>query len=1412
MGLNGGGEVYVSGEFPSTVDFDPGAGTLSLAAVGGTDIFVMKLNGSGNFVWAKQMGGNSTETAWAMAVAEDGDVYTTGYFMGTVDFDPGTATANHTATSQDLFVSKLDSSGEFIWAKQMGGNASYGWSVAIDLSQNVYTTGYFFGSIDFDPGVGSAILTSSTIDIFVAKLTGPPPPPVISAPNAGADYSTTSTSSVVISGTCDATTTSIHVNGSASGVTYTSGNTTWSYTSGTLANGANLFSVTALDGVGESAADTITITVDTTPPTVAITSTATDPTHIAPIPVTVTFSEPVTGFTIGDLTIGNGNAGNFAGSGDTYTFDLTPTGLGLVTVSVGGGVSVDAALNANTASPAFSITYADLNGNSSLQHAVTFGDTSGDRGLGVYSDASGNVYACGFFQGTIDLDPGAGVSNLTATSAEDAYVAKYDATGALVWKQQIYGNGSQSANAVTADGSGNVYVCGTADTSVNVQSGVTTFSTAVSSHFDSFVVKFDSAGAHQWVKVYGGGGGGDYVSAFQVALDSGGNILLGGYFSSGVVDFDPGAGTVTAPYVANVDAYVLKLDSTGAFVWVKSAGGASGDIVRGLVVDASDNVVTSGQFRNTVDFDPSGSTVNLSSAGGDDTFVWVLSSGGTLVFAKRVGGTADEVPMEVAVSANGNIVTTGGFSGTTDFDPGAGTANMTAVGNKDAYVLVLDSSGNFVLAEQFGGTLDEQGKAITTDSSNSIYVTGEYQDTADFDPSVASYTLTAAGLNDVFVVKLQATGELAYAKSLSGTVDETGNDIAVSSGTRAVAVTGEFAGTVDFDPGAGVDNRTSAGGGDAYLVVLAGPTVTLTTTESDPTSATAIPVTVNFDTAVTGFVAGDISLTNASVANFAGSGSTFTFDLIPAGAGVVGADVAAGVAQDTLGDPNLASNTLSLTYVPVPPTITLSSSDPDPANAAITVTATLDQPSVNFVSGDVTATNATVSGFSGSGTSYSFALTPIAQGTFSAEVLAGAFTDGIGNGNVASNVVSRTYDSVGPTVALTSTATDPTNTSPIPVTVTFNESVTGFAVGDLVIANGSANNFAGGPSVYTFDLIPGSQGIVTVDVQAGVAADAAGNPNTAATQFARDYDSASPTVSITSTETSPTNTSPIPVTVTFSKNVTGFATGDIAVTNGTKSNFVAATQAVYTFDLTPSGQGSVGADIAAAVCTSTAGNPNQPGSFSITYDGVGPNVTLATTASSPTNVTPIPVTVTFNESVADFVSTDVVAINGTVANFAGSGANYSFDLVPSGAGLVSANVAGSEAHDAAGNGSNVSNTVSRTYDNVLPIIALLGSDPVQIEQYTAYADAGATASDNNDGDITANIVVDTSNVDVNTISFYTVTYDVTDAAGNSATQATRTVEVVAASTNLPIAPWLVAAALLLAGAFTSARRKSSTAH
>ena len=167
------GNVFSTGSFNNTADFDPGAGTYNLTSAGYWDNYVSKLDTNGNFVWAKAMGGTLTDNSYGLALDAGGNVYTTGGFASTVDFDPGPGTYNVTSSaSVDIFISKLDTDGNFVWVKQMPGTGiQYGMSIAVDGIGNVYSIGDNLGVTDFDPGAGTYNLsTSGYNDIYLSKL------------------------------------------------------------------------------------------------------------------------------------------------------------------------------------------------------------------------------------------------------------------------------------------------------------------------------------------------------------------------------------------------------------------------------------------------------------------------------------------------------------------------------------------------------------------------------------------------------------------------------------------------------------------------------------------------------------------------------------------------------------------------------------------------------------------------------------------------------------------------------------------------------------------------------------------------------------------------------------------------------------------------------------------------------------------------------------------------------------------------------------------------------------------------------------------------------------------------------------------------------------------------------------------
>lgn len=178
MILDDRGNVYTIGGFNGgPIDFDPGAGSLELTSAGATDIYLSKLDASGDFIWTKRFGGIDSEDGAAIAVDVAGNVYFTGYFNDVADFDPGPGVYNLTSSvgGSDIFVCKLDVNGDFLWAKQIGnigrGSSNGGKGIALDAGGNVYVSGNFGYTVDFDPNGGTGTLTSNGLnDIFLCKF------------------------------------------------------------------------------------------------------------------------------------------------------------------------------------------------------------------------------------------------------------------------------------------------------------------------------------------------------------------------------------------------------------------------------------------------------------------------------------------------------------------------------------------------------------------------------------------------------------------------------------------------------------------------------------------------------------------------------------------------------------------------------------------------------------------------------------------------------------------------------------------------------------------------------------------------------------------------------------------------------------------------------------------------------------------------------------------------------------------------------------------------------------------------------------------------------------------------------------------------------------------------------------------
>jgi hypothetical protein len=451
--------------------------------------------------------------------------------------------------------------------------------------------------------------------------------------------------------------------------------------------------------------------------------------------------------------------------------------------------------------------------------AKRMGTTTTEKGGSVAVDASGNVYTTGYFQGTVDFDPGPGTANLTNAAGDDVYITKFNSLGNFVWVKQFTSNGLYcSGKAIAVDGSGNVYTTGFFTGTTDFDPGAGTSNMAPAGQQDIFISKLDASGNFVWAKKIGATLG-DYGES--IAIDGAGNVYTTGYFTSNV-DFDPGAGVFNLNNASGADGFISKLDMNGNFVWAKQFGGSSGStVVNSIALDVSGNILTTGYLQNVTDFDPGPASYTLTSTGGYDIFVSKLDAGGDFVWAKSMGGTIDDMGEGIDVDVSGNVYTAGHFYGTVDFDPGAAVASFSAPTGDNTFILKLDATGNYVWNKQLTASSGFVNNAndVAVDASGNVFTTGYFGGIGDFDPSpTSSYTLSSPSAYNSFISKLDGSGNFVWACTMYSSNGSEAHAIAVASGS--VYTTGWFTLTADFDPSASVFSLTAAGSEEIFILKM----------------------------------------------------------------------------------------------------------------------------------------------------------------------------------------------------------------------------------------------------------------------------------------------------------------------------------------------------------------------------------------------------------------------------------------------------------------------------------------------------------------------------------------------------------------------------------------------------------------
>jgi len=380
------------------------------------------------------------------------------------------------------------------------------------------------------------------------------------------------------------------------------------------------------------------------------------------------------------------------GGGDDAAWAIAVDGSGNTYAAGQSGADWDSPVRPYTAgSDAFAAAF-DSSGN--LLWNTFLGGTAYDNGLGIAVDGSGDVYVTGHSNATW------GTPLRAYSNGQDAFVAKVDSSGALLWNTFLGAAGADQGRGITVDGGPDVYVVGY---SVNSW-GAPVRAHSAGANNDGFTAKLTSLGALTW-NTFQGAGGTDFSKS--VVVDGGGNVFVAGNSSA---DW----GSPVWPHLGGVDAFVVKLSSAGALTWLAFMGSASDDFGKGIALDGAGDVYVSGSSLASW-----GSSPVRAYSGGQDAFAAkLMSATGIRSWNTFLGGGGSDLAQGLGVDASGNVYVAGWSSATW------GSPLRAYSGNLDGFTTQLSSSGGLHFSTFLGGTAEDQATAMAVDGFGVGYVAG----------------------------------------------------------------------------------------------------------------------------------------------------------------------------------------------------------------------------------------------------------------------------------------------------------------------------------------------------------------------------------------------------------------------------------------------------------------------------------------------------------------------------------------------------------------------------------------------------------------------------------------------------------------------------------------------------------------
>jgi hypothetical protein len=398
-----------------------------------------------------------------------------------------------------------------------------------------------------------------------------------------------------------------------------------------------------------------------------------------------------------------------------------------------------------------------------ISQVKTFGSAAIEYSDDILTDGDGNIFIAGTFSGTADFDPGLPNTNTSSLGVNDfdVYLAKYDSTGSFLWVRtwQSFVTTATLNVKLVITSSEDLVISFYSVSTVDLDPGVGSVTTFVGAGTTIFV-KLDNNGNFIWGKRTASS-----AVPLGMTIDVNDQIYIAGTFQN-TSDFDPGSGTSSLSSAGATDDFIAKYDANGSFIWVKKIGGTGVEGLTALHMDQNNNILIGGRFNsNTIDLNPGGGVNNVNHSSNFDSFIVKLDSSGSHIWSGSISGNSTDYINAIITAANGDIYLGGFFSGEIDADINAGVQPLVSTG-MDMFILKLNSAGIFQFANGIGGTSNDLIFDLALDASNTLFVSGTFGSTVDFDPSAGNSFLLTSGFTDGFVATYTSNGNFKMARKI----------------------------------------------------------------------------------------------------------------------------------------------------------------------------------------------------------------------------------------------------------------------------------------------------------------------------------------------------------------------------------------------------------------------------------------------------------------------------------------------------------------------------------------------------------------------------------------------------------------------------------------------------------------------